>query len=294
MMKKIGFTKMHGAGNDFMIINEWEGEAVPEAEKPAMIAKACDRHFGVGGDGVIFIRRSDSVDARFHFFNPDGSIAEMCGNGIRCFAKYLYENDIVRKETILAETLAGVLELKLTITDGNVSSVRVLMGAPQIARGKAQVATGELTQPMISEEVTIEGNTYELTVVGMGNPHAIMFVKDVDKSDVTGDGHLIRNERQVFPNGTNVHFVEEAGYNKFRIRTYERGVEDETLACGTGICASAVAAVLTGRAEKDKQITFEARGGTITIDLESTGQDITGVYMTGPAETVFTGTILID
>jgi diaminopimelate epimerase len=286
---KVEFTKMHGAGNDFVVVDEWEREIVSPKEKPATARSLCDRHHGVGADGVIFVQKSGKSDANFIFYNPDGSRAEMCGNGIRCFAKYLYERGIARKEEITAETLAGDKTLKLSVEGGVVKSVTVSMGAPQIRRGEAQVSFGDASKPMVNEEIEAGGETYRLTAVGMGNPHAILFVDGVKEADVRGDGARIRNAVDIFPKGVNVHFVEKTGTNEFAVRTFERGVEDETLACGTGICASAVAAVLNKKANAGKPIVFHARGGDIEIRLEGKGQDITEVHLTGPAEEVFKG-----
>ncbi|MFH1403291.1 MAG: diaminopimelate epimerase [Candidatus Altiarchaeota archaeon] len=285
----VRFTKMQGAGNDFIVVDEWEAEVIPEEEKPSFVAMVSDRHFGVGSDGVIFVQKSSSQDARFHFFNPDGSIAEMCGNGIRCFAKYAYEKDLVGNESISVETLAGVKRLELEVSDGIVRGVMVSMGAPQVERGDAQVTIGDPSEPMVLEEVDVDGNIYVITAVGMGNPHAVLFVDDVDEADVLGDGSTIRHYVKAFPNGVNVHFVEDVGDNEFRIRTYERGVEGETLACGTGICASAVASALAGKADTSRTLVFHARGGIVKINLDGDGSGFTDVRMTGPAETVFTG-----
>jgi len=286
---KVEFVKMQGAGNDFVVVDEWDKQLVGEKEKPAFVEKICDRHFGVGADGVIFIQKSEKADANFVFFNPDGSRAEMCGNGIRCFAKYLNERKLVSGETISAETPAGVLSLKLDVAGGAVKSVTVSMGAPQVKRGDAQVLYGDSTKPLVDEVMEFDGLRYHLTAVGMGNPHAIVFEDDVDAVEVRAVGSRIRNHLEVFPNGVNVHFVEEIKENEFEIRTFERGVEDETLACGTGICASAVAAVLNERADASKPILFHARGGDITINLKSEEGEIIEVLMSGPAEEVFSG-----
>ena len=284
------FTKMHGTGNDFIVVDEWEGESVPPRQKADFVRKACDRHFGIGSDGAIFIQKSKTADANFVYYNPDGSRAEMCGNGIRCLAKYVHEHGRVRKDVMVVETLAGLKTLALKAAGGIVKSVRVDMGRPQITRGEAQVA-GRRNETFVRQKVKIAGRAYTLTAVGMGNPHAVLYVKDVDNVDVRGGGTAIRYHRKVFPNGTNVHFIEKVGENEFRIRTYERGVEDETLACGTGICASAVAAVLNKKADIGKPMLFHARGGDITVELEGTRDDIRRAYMTGPVEEAFTGKI---
>jgi len=285
----VKFTKMHGAGNDFVVIDEWKGIVVPEAKKDEFVRKICDRHFGVGSDGAIFVQKSKKADAVFAYYNPDGSRAEMCGNGIRCFGKFLYDRGYVKKKRISVETLVGIKELDLNVTGGKVTSVKVNMGRPQIKRGEAQVSLGDSEKPMVEEGIVIDGRKYAVTAVGMGNPHAIVFVGDVEKVDVRCDGARIRNHLNVWPKGVNAHFVQRIRDNEFKIRTFERGVEDETLACGTGICASAVAAVLAGKADFGRSIVFNARGGRIVIDLERSGSEIVGVLMTGPAETVFDG-----
>ena len=285
---RVSFTKMHGTGNDFVLIDEWEGVVVPNDKKPDFVAYVSDRHKGVGSDGVIFIQKSETEDAKFVFYNPDGSVAEMCGNGTRCFAKYLYEKGYVSETSISIETLASVRVLKLNLYNDIVEQVRVDMGAPQVKRGEAQVA-GNPEDFFVDQEIVVEGNSYRITSVGMGNPHAILFVDDVDSIDVYGVGKKIRSYVKVFPNGVNVHFVKEEGRNEFRIRTYERGVEDETLACGTGICAAGVAAVLNGKTDPKKPVKFITRGGILSVEFELEGDDITNVYLIGPAVEVFKG-----
>lgn len=292
----VKFTKMHGAGNDFIVIDESMKNVVPEKNKPAFVARVCDRHFGVGSDGVIFIQKSRKrgFDLKFRFFNPDGSLAEMCGNGIRCFAKYAYEQGIVRKKSIATETLAGKIMPELKVREGKVVEVKADMGTPRTKRKDIPVS-GNPDANYVNQKTTIHGKEYTITAVGMGNPHAIVFVKDTGKVNVKEDGTRIRYHTRLFPKGTNVHFIQEVGKNKFKIRTYERGVEDETLACGTGICASAVAAVLNRKADPKKELLFHARGGGMRIrfDLNSKGE-IIKVYLIGPAEEVFQGLIRVQ
>jgi diaminopimelate epimerase len=286
----VRFTKMHGAGNDFIVVDEWDCKVVPDNQKADFVRSACDRHFGVGSDGAIFVQKAAKHDVNFVFYNPDGSRAEMCGNGIRCLAKYVYEHGLVGKNPIRAESLAGERILELEVVHEEVVGVKVDMGRPQVLRGEAQVA-GKPRETFIAQKVKIGKVQFTITSVGMGNPHAIMFVTGLDKIDVRGIGAAIRNHRKVFPNGTNVHFVENVRANEFRVRTFERGVEDETLACGTGICASAVAAVLNKKADMGSQILFHARGGDIRVQLEGTPNDIRKAYLIGPADSVFCGTI---
>jgi diaminopimelate epimerase len=279
---KLKFTKMHGAGNDFILIDEFNKILIPEERKSNIAAKISNRHFGIGSDGVIFIRESEKEQIKFSFYNPDGSAAEMCGNGIRCFAKYVYEKGILKNEIknkkINVETLAGTIIPELTVENGIVKLVKVDMGAPAVE--------------FINKEIKINENSYRITSISMGNPHAVLFYENVDGVDVVKIGREIRNHLTVFPKGTNIHFVEKTDKNEFKIRTYERGVEDETLACGTGICASAVASALNNKvANKFGEILFHAKGGDIKILLEFEERKITKVYLIGNAEYVFEGEI---
>ena len=288
---KIPFTKMQGTGNDFILVDEWSETIVPDERKPAFVSFASKRHTGVGSDGVIFIQKSDEQDARFVFFNPDGSRAEMCGNGIRCFAKLLHERGYVSETNVSVETAAGVKNLKLTLYNDNVEQVRVDMGAPQVLRGQAQVS-GDPEDTFVDQEVVVDGESYRVTSVGVGNPHAVLFVDDVGSVDLDIVGARIRNYTRVFPNGVNVHFVEEKDRNEFRVRTFERGVEGETLACGTGICAAAVAAALNEKADPRKALRFHALGGSLSVEFEL-GEDggITKIFLVGPAVEVFSGVL---
>lgn len=274
----IQFTKMHGAGNDFIIISEFQKILIPEKNKSEFSARVSDRHFGIGSDGVIFVQKSKTEDAKMLFYNPDGSRAEICGNGIRCFAKYLYDTGIVKKKKIRVETFSGMVVPEILDETGKITNIRVNMGSPIVE--------------FINRIFRIDGNSYKITSVNMGNPHAILFLDNIENINVRTIGSSIRNLKKLFKNGTNVHFVQKIGKNKFKIRSYERGVEDETLACGTGICAAGVAAVLNRRANGEKPIKFHARGGNLTIELETYNKNkIKRVYMTGPAEEVFTGEI---
>ncbi len=275
---KLKFTKMQGAGNDFLIINEFNKILIPGDKKPGIVAKISDRHFGIGSDGVIFIQKSDSKDIKFSFYNPDGSIAEMCGNGIRCFAKYVFEMGILKNKKMNVETLAGTIVPELTAECGVVKLIKVDMGMPVVE--------------FVNREIKINADNYRITSVSMGNPHAVLFYNDIDNIDLIKIGREIRNSIEIFPEGTNVHLVEKIERNEFKIRTYERGVENETLACGTGICASAVASALNNKvANKFGEILFHAKGGDIEILLEFEEQKIIKVYLIGGAEYVFEGEI---
>ena len=283
---------MQGAGNDFVVVDEWGGEVIPMNLKKDFVRKVCDRHFGIGSDGAIFVQKSKTEDVNFVFFNPDGSRAEMCGNGLRCMAKYVWEKEIIKKKIISVETLAGNLGVEIFTFEESVVEVKIDMGAPQVKRGEAQVI-GDPDDTYVNQKVMIHGFEYEITAVGMGNPHAILFYDSIDSIDVKNIGLRIREYTPIFPNGVNVHFIEGVSENEFKIRTYERGVEDETLACGTGICASAVAAVLNSKAKIDKPIIFNAKGGIVKVELEGAVHDIRKVFLIGPAETVYEGNLQV-
>ncbi|RLI88645.1 MAG: diaminopimelate epimerase [Candidatus Altiarchaeales archaeon] len=287
---KIPFTKMQGTGNDFVLIDESKKILISEEDKPEFVSRISDRHFGIGSDGVIFVQRSRKYDIRFSFYNPDGTKAEMCGNGIRCFAKYIYENGILRKERIEIETLAGLIVAELLVESGRVREVKVDMGVPRLERGDIPVS-GDPKKRFIDQLVEIDGDLYRITAIGMGNPHAIIFSENLEDINVREIGKNIRGHTDLFPNGTNVHFVQRIENNEFKIRSYERGVENETLACGTGICASAVAAVLNKIADKDKPIKFHARGGNLRVEFKTMNEKIEKIFLIGPVETVFSGEI---
>ena len=319
--KEIPFTKMQATGNDFILIDEFEKILIPGDKKPEFVSNISDRHFGVGSDGVIFVHKSRKYDIKFSFYNPDGSMAEMCGNGIRCFAKYVYEKGIAGKNNITwkndidgtadfrargggkirVETLAGLIIPELVVKDGTVVQVKVDMGAPVLNAGEIPVSVPvpvqeDFFQAFINIDVRAGGALYRATAIGMGNPHAVIFPDcDLDEINIIETGRNIRYNAELFPNGVNVHFVQKTrggSKNEFRIRTYERGVENETMACGTGVCASAVAAFLNGRSNSGKMI-FHALGGDLSVELETAGSEIKRVYLIGPVEDVFIGNIKV-
>ena len=269
------FYKYHGAGNDFILIDNRQDE-IEEGIKPELAVKLCHRRFGIGGNGLLLIENSEKHDANMRIFNPDGSEAEMCGNGIRCFAKHVYDHGIIRKEELEIDTLGGVKKATLTIEKGRATYVKVDMGKPQVNN--------------LNLVIPVKGGEREMVALEMGVPHAVLLVDDLSGVEVLELGREIRNN-QIFPRGANVNFLQRAGENRFRIRTYERGVEDETLACGTGICASGAAAVLLGLADADKPIEIEAKGGNIFVETVKVGEELERVYMSGPAEFVFEGEI---
>ncbi len=273
----MNFTKMHGLGNDYVYIDCFR-EKVPNPEKLAVLMS--DRHFGVGGDGLVLIMPSDNADAGMRMFNADGSEAEMCGNAIRCVGKFLYEHRIVSQDSITIETLAGVKHLQLEIVNNKVDSIRVDMGEPQLNPDLIPVnITAEL---VIAAPIEIKGRQYLFTAVSMGNPHCIIFVPEITDEMVLEDGPVIE-VHQLFPRKTNVEFIKVISKNLIVMRVWERG-SGETLACGTGACASVVAAILNGLTEP--VVTVKLRGGDLTVEWDKSTNH---VYMTGPAVEVFRG-----
>ncbi len=280
-MREYQFIKYEGCGNDYIYIDCF-GYEPPDEEKSRIAVKLSDRHFGVGGDGVVFICRSDKADGFMRMFNADGSEGKMCGNAIRCVGKYLYDKRGVKKEEVTVETLSGVKTLKLFVLNGAVTSARVDMGAPVLSPKKIPALfTGERT---VGKKVILDKERV-ITLVSMGNPHCVIFTEGVNDMDIETPGKAIENHK-LFPDRINTEFVEVISSDKAVMRVWERG-SGETLACGTGACAAAVAMVLNGIAEKGKDITIELRGGQLVINYDKT------VYMTGPATEVFTGSVKI-
>jgi len=273
------FTKMHGAGNDYIYVNCIE----QQLENPSEIAKfVSDRHFGIGSDGLVLILPSEKADFRMRMFNSDGSEAEMCGNAIRCVGKYVYDNGLTSKTTVSIETLAGIKVLDMTVKDGKAVLVKVDMGEPILEPSKIPVKSDK--ELFISEPVTIEGNTYKVTCVSMGNPHAVTYVDDVDNFPLEKVGPLMETH-ELYPRKINAEFVQVIDRNTLKMRVWERGA-GETLACGTGACAVLVASVLNGLCER--KATVKLLGGDLHIEWNEADNH---VYMTGPAVKVFDGTI---
>lgn len=288
---KIGFTKMHGCGNDYIYVNGAEA-AIDEGKKEGVVRKLSDRHFGIGGDGVIFIHSLSGEDAIADFememYNADGSRAEMCGNGIRCVAKYVYDKGLTDKEKIRIASCGKVKYLDLAIKEGKVANVRVNMGAPILAVEDIPVISGQ--KEAIAERIEVEGKEYEMTCVSMGNPHAVVFMKaweDLDSFALEKIGPYFENHMR-FPKRTNTEFVKVIDRNTVQMRVWERGT-GETLACGTGACATVVACVLNGLTEEE--VTVKLLGGELKVQWD---RENNTVYMAGPAETVFDGVIEID
>ncbi|MBI3078926.1 MAG: diaminopimelate epimerase [Deltaproteobacteria bacterium] len=270
------FTKMHGIGNDYLYIDGFQ-ETVKDPE--ALARQMSDRHFGVGSDGLILILPSAQADFRMRMFNADGSEAEMCGNGIRCLAKYVYDHGLTRKDAITVETLAGTLPLELTVQGGKVARVRVDMGRPRLERGEIPMLG--VPGRVVNEPLAVGDRSFQVTAVSMGNPHCVSFVPDVAAFPVATYGPLIERH-PAFPRRTNAEFVEVLGPGELRIRTWERGA-GETLACATGASATVVAAALTGRAAR--RAVAHLLGGDLEIEWAADDH----VYMTGPAVEVFQG-----
>ena len=274
------FTKMNGCGNDYVYINGF----VEKVENPKELAKkVSDRHFGIGSDGLILIVPSDKADFCMRMFNADGSEGEMCGNGIRCVAKYVYDHKMTDKTEISVETKAGIKYLDLMVEDEKVTKVKVDMGEPILEPKKIPVRSEK--KRVVNEPIAVAEKTWNMTCVSMGNPHAVVFVEDTGSLEIEKYGPLFENH-ELFPNRTNTEFVQVLNRNEINMRVWERG-SGETLACGTGTCASVVACILNGYT--DEKVLVHLLGGDLEIEYEKTTNH---VFMTGPAETVFEGELL--
>lgn len=271
------FTKMHGCGNDYVYVN---GFTEKVADKPKAVVTLSDRHFGIGSDGVIFINPSEQADFEMEMYNADGTRAEMCGNGIRCVGKYVYDHGMTDKTSITVESFGKVKYLDLTVENGKVVKVKVNMGKPELTAKDVPVVAEH--EQVIDEEIIVKGKSYRMTCVSMGNPHAVVFMDDVEHLAIEEIGPYFENHER-FPNRTNTEFVQVIDDSHVKMRVWERGT-GETLACGTGCCATVVACVLnhlTG-----EHVTVQVLGGEIEIYWD---QKENLVYMTGPAVTVFEG-----
>jgi diaminopimelate epimerase len=271
---EIEFTKLQGNGNDFILIDEYEKVVIPDPMKGEFAASFCDRHFGIGADGVLYLSKAAATgDLRMRLFQPDQSEAEMCGNGVRCFAKYAYDHTLIGKKSVI-ETKAGLMPVEMDYSDEDFMT-KVLMPEPKFERSDIP-ATG-------SGDYKEHIGDYDVFAVNTGVPHAVIFVQSVEAIDISSVAPVIRHHA-TFPNGANVNFVQKTGTDEIRIRTFERGVEDETLSCGTGATASAVIAHKLGVTGETVHVGTE--GGPLNIYL---GKE---TFMEGPASTVFTGTII--
>ena len=279
---KIEFTKMEGCGNDYIYVEELHQHFDNHEE---IAKKLSDRHFGIGGDGVIFIQSSEIADASMSMYNEDGSIGKMCGNGIRCVAKYLYDNNIVRSHTMTIETLSGVKKINLVFVGDEVVGASVDMGEA-ILDPKSIPALLEGRQ-IVDRPVAFNDKLLNITCVSMGNPHCIIFVDNVKDIELNHLGPMIENS-SIFPERTNVEFVHVVDEEHLQMRVWERGA-GETLACGTGACASVVAAVENGFCKKNRTISVSVKGGDLSIKYIDNH-----VLMQGPARKVFTGIVQMD
>jgi diaminopimelate epimerase len=279
----VKFTKMHGIGNDFVVVNAL-AESVEESALGELSRRVNDRKFGIGGDGLILVLPSKQADYKMRMFNPDGSEAEMCGNGIRCFAKFVYDHKLNPETQLKVETLAGIKVLKLMTRAGRVESVRVDMGSPILQRSRIPMR-GDDEGPVIGEILKAEGHKFEITAVSMGNPHVVIFDDNPENVPLARYGAAIENHKS-FPQRTNVHFVQVCSASEIIMRTWERGA-GITQACGTGACACVVAAVLNKKTGRN--VLVHLPGGDLRV--EWTGDD--RVLMTGPAAEVFQGDITL-
>ena len=277
----IKFTKMHGLGNDYVYIDAINQNIENESSLAQFVS---NRHFGIGSDGLILICKSDVADFKMKMFNSDGSEAEMCGNGIRCVGKFVYDKGLTNKTTVKIETLAGIKTLILNTKDGKVETARVDMGEPILEAEKIPVISNE--NPVKNLNLTAEGEKFKFTCVSMGNPHAITIVDSTEKFDVEKYGKVLEVDK-AFPKKANIEFAQIVNKQNIKMRVWERGA-GETLACGTGACATAVACNLNGLTERN--VNIELLGGNLAIEWN---KEDNHVYMTGPAVTVFEGTLEI-
>ena len=269
MKRKFQFTKMHGLGNDFIVVDAIN-QRLDVSESPELAKKLCERNFGIGADGLILALRPTHSDIQMRIFNPDGSEPEMCGNGIRCFAKFIHDNKMIEKDVFSVETAAGIIVPALITNNGEVTAVEVDMGAPAYTQ--------------IKEQIAVNNQNFEFTRVSMGNPHAVVFVDDLKKIDIEGLGPHFETH-PTFPDRTNTEFIQVINRNEIVLIVWERGA-GETLACGTGACASVVAGVLTDRL--DRKVLVHLPGGDLSIEWQ---QSDNHVMMTGPATSVYKGEI---
>ena len=277
----IKFTKMHGLGNDYVYIDAINQNIENESSLAQFVS---NRHFGIGSDGLILICKSDVADFKMKMFNSDVSEAEMCGNGIRCVGKFVYDKGLTNKTTVKIETLAGIKTLILNTKDGKVETARVDMGEPILEAEKIPVISNE--NPVKNLNLTAEGEKFKFTCVSMGNPHAITIVDSTEKFDVEKYGKVLEVDK-AFPKKANIEFAQIVNKQNIKMRVWERGA-GETLACGTGACATAVACNLNGLTERN--VNIELLGGNLAIEWN---KEDNHVYMTGPAVTVFEGTLEI-
>ena len=274
------FTKMQGCGNDYVYMDTF---SEPVKDRSTMAQLLSNRNFGIGSDGLIFINPSDKADFEMDMYNADGSRGAMCGNGIRCVAKYVYDNGLTDKTRITVSTGSGIKTLDLSVEDGKVKTVRVNMGSPVLEAEKIPVISD--TSRVISQPITVAGKDFFYTAVSMGNPHAVVFLDDVENLKIEEIGPEFEHHRN-FPDRVNTEFIKILDDHTIQMRVWERG-SGETLACGTGACAAAAASILNHKVSSRK-VAVLLRGGELQMEWAGEGQP---VYLTGPAVTVFTGEI---
>lgn len=282
------FTKMHGCGNDYVYV-DCTKEVIPNISETAI--RVSDRHFGIGSDGLILIKASDVADFEMDMYNADGSRGKMCGNGIRCVAKYVYDHGLTDKTTITVNTLSGIKTLKLTVEDGKVSKVRVDMGEPELIPAQVPVKASVLgladdrREAIVAEPLEIKGRSYDITCVSMGNPHCITFIGEDVRDFPLEEVGPVFEKHELFPERVNTEFINVIDKDHLRMRVWERG-SGETLACGTGACAVAVASYLNGFT--GRSVDIELLGGHLEVVYD---EKTNHVFMTGPATEVFSGEI---
>ena len=282
------FTKMHGCGNDYVYV-DCTKEVIPNISETAI--RVSDRHFGIGSDGLILIKASDVADFEMDMYNADGSRGKMCGNGIRCVAKYVYDHGLTDKTTITVNTLSGIKTLKLTVEDGKVSKVRVDMGEPELIPAQVPVKASVLgladdrREAIVAEPLEIKGRSYDITCVSMGNPHCITFIGEDVRDFPLEEVGPVFEKHELFPEPVNTEFINVIDKDHLRMRVWERG-SGETLACGTGACAVAVASYLNGFT--GRSVDIELLGGHLEVVYD---EKTNHVFMTGPATEVFSGEI---
>ncbi len=275
------FTKMHGCGNDYIYVNGMEEKIEPE-RKPELVRRMSERHFGVGSDGVIFINASDAADFEMEMWNADGTRGEMCGNGIRCVAKYVYDKGLTDKTGISIVSGGQAKYLELQVRDGKMLTAKVNMGKPVFAPEEIPVVMPEGAESVVNAPIVVNGVEYHMTCVSMGNPHAVVFLDDVSGLEIEKLGPCFENHER-FPRRVNTEFVKVLDRNHVEMRVWERG-SGETLACGTGSCATVAACVLNGLT--DTSVTVKLLGGELLIEWD---RETDLIYMTGPASTVYEG-----
>jgi diaminopimelate epimerase len=285
----ITFSKMHGLGNDYIVFDESKKILIPEEKKSEIVEEICKRGYSIGADGVIFVTppSSEEADIRFRIFNSDGSEAEMCGNGIRCFVKYVYENEIVHNNEMLVETLGGIKEVELYVEGGEVRSSSVDMGIPTFNTAAIPMISDK--EEFLDSELIVDGQGIKLTAVNVGNPHAVIFTNDLENIKLNEIGPLIENHH-AFPEKTNVHFVNILNRNEIEMITWERGA-GFTLACGTGATSCVIAGYKLGKL--DEEVEVHLPGGELLIIVYEIGDEVT-VFMEGEAVLVFDGVMELN